>query len=633
MRGPMTVLIHQPSERHFVALRHTAALLAAALAAALGLLAADASAQTAIWDGGGVSGNWSDAENWTVPANVPVNSGTSTLTFSGSTGTTNNNDLTNLTLGGTTALTLNSSGFNLGGNAVTLNGNISSTITSGTNTISLAGLTVAATRTISTGGGSTLAISSDISGLGGITLAAGTNATYTLSGTNSFSGGLTVSGGTSVLNASSASAFGANTATHKLTFGRATINYTGGSQILANNIDNTAAGNVITLNLNSSSLEFTGTTTIPGAAGFGVNGGTLTLRTLAGPGTAAGGQLVGTGTLIIKESSSYSGGFRLNTATGRILIGHGQALGTGTIAAIAATGMSIGSTQDVTVSTTTFNTGTASGHLLTLGGDHRFTVETAIVGLGQLQKFGAGALVLTAANTYSAATQVNAGTLLVDGSILSSPSVTVASGARLGGSGSVTAISGAGRVSPGNSPGILTATSVALGSGLDFAFEFNQAGAPTWGTSTASGNDVLRLTDLTTPISGTAGTGNVFDIYFAATGQTYLGGLFTDRTSSFESLISGATFNYFVRNEATGSVTFNGLKYDPLDSADVTRSTVQVSSAAFAGGTVSGGYAMEFVVVPEPATLAVVAAGLASAWVLRPWRRRLTQRLDHPTEA
>jgi fibronectin-binding autotransporter adhesin len=623
MRGSMTVLTQQSLDRQFVALRHTAGLLAAALAAALGLLAADASAQTATWDGGGVSVNWSDAENWTVPANVPVNSGTSTLTFSGSTGTTNNNDLTNLTLGGATALTLNSSGFNLGGNAVTLGGNISSTITSGTNTISLAGITVAATRTISTGGGSTLAISSDISGLGGITLAAGTNATYTLSGTNSFSGGLTVSGGTSVLNASSASAFGANTAAHKLTFGRATINYTGGSQIRANNIENTANGSTITFNLNSSSLEFTGTASIPSAGGFAVNSGTLTLRTLTGTGTvpSPGGQLVGSGTLMIKESSSYSGNFRLGTATGRILIGHGQALGTGTIAAVQDTGLLIGGTQDVTVSTTTFNTGTASSHLLTLGGDHRFTVETAIGGLGQLRKFGAGALVLKATNTYSAATQVNAGTLLVDGSILNSPSVTVAADAWLGGSGSVTAISGAGRVSPGNSPGILTATSVALASGLDFAFEFNQGGAPTWGTSTASGNDVLRLTG-GSPISGTAGAGNIFDIYFAATGQTYRGGLFTDLNSSFESAISGATFNYFVRNEATGSVTFNGLKYDPLNSADVTRSTVQVASAAFASGTVSGGYAMEFVVVPEPATLAVAAAGLVSAWALRPWRRR-----------
>jgi autotransporter-associated beta strand protein len=628
----MTGLVQQLLDRQFVALRQAASLLAVALAAALGLLVADASAQTATWDGGGASGNWSDADNWTVPANVPVNSGTSTLTFSGSTGLTNNNDLNNLTLGGATALTLSSGGFNLGGNAVTLGGNISSTITSGTNTISLTGITVAATRTISAGfvaatSASTLVISSNISGTGGIALAAGPNSgsilpTYTMSGTNSFSGGLTVNGYT-VLNASSASAFGANLASNLLTLGRTTINYTGGSQILANDITigNSANGSVVSFNLNSSSLEFTGTTTIPTGAGFTVNGGTLTLRTLAGVGSPTGGQLSGGGTLTIKESSSYSGNFRLGTANGQILIGHGQALGTGTITAIQTTGMSIGSTQDVTVSTTTFNSGTSNTHVLNLGGAYRFTVATAIGGLGQLRKFGAGALVLKATNTYSAATQVNAGTLLVDGSILNSPSVTVASGAWLGGSGSVTAISGAGRVSPGNSPGILTATSVALGSGLDFSFEFNQAGSPTWGTSTASGNDVLRLTG-GSPISGTAGAGNIFDIYFAATGQTYRGGLFTDLNSSFESAISGATFNYFVRNEATGSVMFNGLKYDPLDSADVTRSTVQVASAAFAGGAVSGGYSMEFVVVPEPGMFALAAAGLAAAWALRPWRRR-----------
>lgn len=68
--------------------------------------------------------------------------------------------------------------------------------------------------------------------------------------------------------------------------------------------------------------------------------------------------------------------------------------------------------------------------------------------------------------------------------------------------------------------------------------------------STASGNDALRLTGRS-PISGTAAAGSIFDIYYAATAQTYLGGLFTDLTSSFGSAISGATFNYFVRNEAT----------------------------------------------------------------------------------
>jgi len=201
---------------------------------------------------------------------------------------------------------------------------------------------------------------------------------------------------------------------------------------------------------------------------------------------------------------------------------------------------------------------------------------------------------------------------VVDDSILASSGVNVSAGAELAGSGVVAAITGGGLVAPGNSPGILTAPSANLSGGLDFAFEFTQAGEPTWGSAATSGNDVLRLTDLSAPLIGTATAGNVFDIYFAAIGETYLGGLFTDRAASFESLISEATFNYFVR-DASGPVSYQGFNYAVLSAGDITRSTVQVASATFADGTVTNGYTMQFVVVPEPGSLALAGVGMAAA--------------------
>jgi autotransporter-associated beta strand protein len=58
-----------------------------------------------------------------------------------------------------------------------------------------------------------------------------------------------------------------------------------------------------------------------------------------------------------------------------------------------------------------------------------------------LVKDGAGILTLSATNSYTGATTVSQGTLLVSGSILTSSLVSVSSGATLGGGGTVGALS------------------------------------------------------------------------------------------------------------------------------------------------------------------------------------------------
>ena len=237
-----------------------------------------------------------------------------------------------------------------------------------------------------------------------------------------------------------------------------------------------------------------------------------------------------------------------------------------------------------------------------------------------LEKRGAGTQILSGANTYTGTTTVNGGTLQVDGSIASSSGVTVALGATLAGSGAVPTVTGPGEVSPGASPGILTAPSINASAGMDFSFEFTAAGSPDYGNPAASINDVLRLTDTASPFGGIPlDAGNAIDVYLdvadLTVGEAYRGGIYTDRASGFLGDVDGATYNFFIRSDGLGPIAFEGDNYYALSDYSVdwhfAVSTVQ-DSADFGQGPIDG-YVMQMTAaVPEPATMVLVAVALSS---------------------
>ncbi len=91
------------------------------------------------------------------------------------------------------------------------------------------------------------------------------------------------------------------------------------------------------------------------------------------------------------------------------------------------------------------------------------TLDQAISGSGSVAKSGVATLILTATSSYTGATTVNEGTLVVDGSIAASSLTTVESGGILGGTGFVgaTSIKAGGVFAPGHG---LPATSMTLSS-------------------------------------------------------------------------------------------------------------------------------------------------------------------------
>jgi hypothetical protein len=276
------------------------------------------------------------------------------------------------------------------------------------------------------------------------------------------------------------------------------------------------------------------------------------------------------------------------------------------------------------VTAATINT---SGKLLEIAGSGTARITGAVSGTGGLALSG-HRLELTGSSSYTGGTWAHSGTLVVDGNIAASSGVAIDAAATLGGSGRVSAISGAGLVGPGNSPGILTGASVSPSGGLDFAFEFTKTGAPIWATGTASGNDVLRLTATSSPFTTALGSSNAVEVYLGATSlalnDTFQGGFFTDASASFLSSIQNAAFTYYVLGNGAGTAkTYNGQGYYLLDTSfwpsfeSVNVSTVSVASANFADGTVTNGQVMQLTIVPEPGAIGLAVLGVAFAAAAR----------------
>jgi autotransporter-associated beta strand protein len=98
----------------------------------------------------------------------------------------------------------------------------------------------------------------------------------------------------------------------------------------------------------------------------------------------------------------------------------------------------------------------------------------SIVGWGGLTKSGTGALTIATSNTYTGPTMLNAGKLVMDGSVVSP--VTVNSGGILSGTGylSSVSVSQSGQIAPGNAPQRLTISgSLSLASSAVMDYELD----------------------------------------------------------------------------------------------------------------------------------------------------------------
>jgi autotransporter-associated beta strand protein len=228
-------------------------------------------------------------------------------------------------------------------------------------------------------------------------------------------------------------------------------------------------------------------------------------------------------------------------------------------------------------------------------------------GSGEFNKTGSGTVRVGNSTEFTGTLNVNAGKVVVDGTLASASTTVVGSGGLLGGSGTVGALTlqrGA-TLTPGNSPGLLTAGSAVWGAGATYEWQLGS-------------------------LTGLAGTD--WDL-FRVTGTLDMSGLSVNDKFNL-SLVSNVSFDLSSGYEWTFVQAANiaGLS-NQTSGTDITNlfniattgmnvGTDPVNIKVLVGGRSDGLTSLNVWAVPEPSSQSLLAFGMAALVAVRSMRRK-----------
>ncbi len=574
-------------------------LAGAVLSVLLATASAAFSQSTYTWTGGGSDNNWGTGGNWggSAPSSLQ-----SYLNFGGTTKLNANNNYTAGSGGFQIYFNSGAGAFTLSGNAINFydyggaNPTIENdstnlqTVTFQLNVYHYMNINASAgsmaftgssiflngnTFNVYGGSGQSVTIGDAIGDGGTLSYLNTSTVTTILAGANTYTGSTTINSGTlQVGNGGTTGTLGTGTvyvaAGATLGFARTdspvitnTINLSS-SNTNGDTYFSVASGDTATLSgtLTSSGSEFwkTGAGTLNVTTGVGssltssnvVSGGVLSVADLSTSTLGSGNYFLTTGTL------QYTGATTTSTRLGNY--------------ALQASTSGIAVTNSSTTLTLSQDLGGFAG--------------------GGLVKSGAGVLALTATNSYTGPTAVNAGTLLVNGSTNSGSAVTVNSTGTLGGTGTVNGtvgVASGGTINPGlvgtagstAAVGKLTTGALTLSSGSTAVFDLNSSSS--YDKLVSTGTVTLGSATLAINVgTGTFTSGAVLDLVSS-----------TGLSGTFSGITNGSTY------------TFGGQSF-----------LATYTTTDF-----------ELTAVPEPATL--WSGGLCAAVLLYRARRRLATGWGH----
>ncbi len=574
------------------------------LACALGVMSSPqfVSAADRTWDGGdGSSNNWNVANNWDGAAPVANDS----LIFAGSTRLTPNNNFTAGTQFNGIAFASGAASFTLSGNSYNLGGNITNS-SSNLQTMGGNGFTLVSDIVVNAG---TAGISMSGTGarfVGSNSIEKTGAATWALSAdSTAYSGNITISEGNVVNTNSGSSAFGtgittmANGTGVSLTAATGAIVSTGGVRI--------ANGGTVTFGVTNPA----GTATM--------NSGTLFF------GDASYGQGVtvvktGEGNLFLKQTASTIGSTTASTFqidAGRLSLDNGdQNLGDGKNDVVLNGG---------TLSVKVFNPGSGrtitlnnvAGNAIEVTGTNTSTIANVnqLTGTGGFAKTGTGNLTFSAAQNYTGATTISAGTLILgaNGTFSGSPVINLGTSASQG-TLNVTAKSS---FAFGTTQTVAGFGTINIGAGKTVTVNGNLSPGNSTGIVSVTGNLTLANTTTTTlELAGSGGVaGTSFDQINVSGALAYDGVLSITSFGGWD-INTVATYNLLDSASYSGnfdsvSVGGFGLTFDAVKTWSGTNGGTTYSLALDTG---------VLSVVPEPATWVLLALSLTAVTVLR--RRR-----------
>jgi autotransporter-associated beta strand protein len=410
-----------------------------------------------------------------------------------------------------------------------------------------------------------------VSGTGGL-VKNGTG-TFTLAGANTYSGGTSVNGGILAGDTTSLQGDIAVTSPGAVSFGQtASGTYAGNLSGTGQAAFSGTGSTVLTLTGDNSGLTgpmtfASGTVAIGDATNVGTgllqfNGGTLettSALTLANDVTlaAGGGTFLTDADTTLSGGISGAGGLTKTGTAALILTGTNTYTGGTTISAGTLQGTSTSLTGDIVDNAALVIDNTAGG---TIAGD--------ITGSGSLSTINAGTVTLTGNNTYTGATNVGAGTLVVGPTGIGDASaVTVDNGAslQLAADETIGSLAGAGDVT-----GAFTLTTGGNNTSTEFSGPLTIDGLTKVGTGTFT---LSGTNTLTGPLAVDAGTVDVTGSTTAGTAAVGTGGTLAVNGGL---TATGATID----NGGTLTVGTTGTLTSPV--------TAAAGSSAVINGTVTG---------------------------------------------